>query len=242
MKVTILIPCLNEQHTIAFVVDKARRSLILNNVEGEVLVADNGSTDLSVERAEKMGARVIHVEERGYGAALIAGTKAAEGDYIIMGDADDSYDFFEIKPFLDVINGDKHYDLIMGNRFKGGIDEGAMPFLHRYLGTPVLSFIGRFLYHNKIGDYNCGMRCYDKQRFIDLDLQCPGMEYASEMIIQASLAKYDICEVPIKLHKDKRDRPPHLNTWSDGWRHLKILVKSRFAKNRQKDKIRKANK
>lgn len=228
MLLTILIPCLNEEETLGICVSKAMQYICEHGINGEVLVADNGSTDRSVEIATTLGARVVSVPERGYGAALIGGTKAARGDWIIMGDADDSYDFSDLDSFMDMIDKYDDCDLIMGNRFKGGIDKGAMPFLHRYLGTPVLSMIGRILYRNKIGDYNCGMRCYNRKRFLDLDLKCPGMEYASEMIIQASLHNYKIYEVPIKLHKDKRLKPPHLNTWRDGWRHLKILVKSRF--------------
>lgn len=221
-ELTVLIPCLNEAVTIGTVIRKAKKCIEENNLNAEILIADNGSTDGSQELARAEGVRVVDVPQRGYGAALIGGTKAAEGEYCIMGDADDSYDFSNLMPYVEKLR--EGYDLVMGNRFKGGIEEGAMPFLHRYLGTPVLSFIGRILYGNKIGDYNCGMRGYNTERFIDLNLQSPGMEYASEMIIQASLHGYSISEVPTTLSKDGRDREPYLNTWSDGWRHLKLLV------------------
>lgn len=227
MRLTILIPCLNEEATLGICIKKAMKYLKDHNIDGEVLIADNGSDDRSVEIARSLGARVIHVMRKGYGAALICGTRAARGEYIIMGDADDSYDFSNLDPFMSVIDSTDDFDLIMGNRFAGGIDAGAMPFLHKYLGTPVLSYIGRKLYNNRIWDYNCGMRCYKRDTFLKLDPRCPGMEYASEMIIKASIAGCNICEVPIPLHKDKRTRPPHLNTWSDGWRHLSLLVNCR---------------
>lgn len=221
-ELTVIMPCLNEAETIEKCINKAKACIEKNGLNAEVLIADNGSTDGSIEIAKKCGARVVNVPIRGYGAALIEGTKAAEGKYCIMGDADDSYDFSQLMPYLEELrNG---FDLVMGNRFKGGIEEGAMPPLHRYLGTPVISFIGRLFYHNNIGDFNCGMRGYNTQRIIDLGLCSTGMEYASEMIIQSALYGYRITEVPTTLSVDGRSREPYLNTWNDGWRHLKLLL------------------
>lgn len=225
-ELTVLMPCLNEAETIGRCIDKALKCIHDNNIEGEVLIADNGSDDGSVEIAMNHGARVVHIENKGYGSALIGGTKAAKGIYCIMGDSDDSYDFSDLMPYVDKLR--EGYGLVMGNRFKGGIEKGAMPFLHRYLGTPVISFIGRLLYRVKIRDFNCGMRGYVTDEIIRLNLASPGMEYASEMIVEAAKHGLMITEVPTTLHKDGRSRKPHLNTWSDGWRHLKILIKCCF--------------
>ena len=222
LELTILMPCLNEAKTLATCIKKAQKSLKENNIDGEVLIADNGSTDGSQEIARKCGARVIDVEVKGYGSALIEGTKSAYGKYIIMGDSDDSYDFSNIMPFLEKLR--EGYDLVMGNRFKGGIEKGAMPWSHKYIGTPVLSFLGRLFYKSKIGDFNCGMRGYKRKSILKLDLKTTGMEYASEMIVQATLNKLKITEVPTTLKKDGRDRPPHLKSFRDGWRHLKFLL------------------
>ncbi len=222
IELTILMPCLNEAETIATCIQKAKKSIEKNNIKGEVLIADNGSTDGSQEIAIKNGARVINVPKRGYGSALIEGTKQAFGKFIIMGDADDSYDFSNIMPFVDKLR--EGYELVMGNRFKGGIEKGAMPWSHKYIGTPVISFIGRLFYKSKIGDFNCGMRGYDRNAILNLDLKCTGMEYASEMIVQANLNKLKIAEIPTTLKKDGRSRPPHLKSFSDGWRHLKFLL------------------
>lgn len=222
LELTILMPCLNEAKTIATCIAKAQKSLRENNIDGEVLIADNGSTDGSQEIAKKCGARVIDVEVKGYGSALIEGTKSAYGKYIIMGDSDDSYDFSNIMPFLEKLR--EGYDLVMGNRFKGGIEKGAMPWSHRYIGTPILSFLGRLFYKSKISDFNCGMRGYKRKSILKLDLKTTGMEYASEMIVQATLNKLKITEVPTTLKKDGRDRPPHLKSFRDGWRHLKFLL------------------
>ena len=221
-EVSVIIPCLNESETLEIVINKAKKCLEENHILGEVLVADNGSTDGSQEIARRCGARVVDVPVRGYGAALIGGTNAALGKYCIMGDADDSYDFSDLMPYILKLR--EGYDLVMGNRFRGGIEKGAMPFLHRYLGTPVISFLGRLFYHNKIGDFNCGMRGYNRERIQELKLRATGMEYASEMIIQAALHNYKIAEVPTTLSVDGRSRKPYLNTWSDGWRHLKVLL------------------
>lgn len=222
LELTILMPCLNEAETLEICIKKAKKSLEENNINGEVLIADNGSTDGSQEIAKRNGARVVNVERRGYGSALIDGTKAALGKYCIMGDADDSYDFSNIMPFVEKLR--EGYDLVMGNRFKGGIEKGAMPWSHKYIGTPVISFIGRLFYHSKIGDFNCGMRGYNRQAILNLGLKCTGMEYASEMIVQANLNNLKIVEIPTTLKKDGRSRPPHLKSFSDGWRHLKFLL------------------
>lgn len=221
MELTILMPCLNESKTIGICIEKAKTFLKLNNIDGEILIADNGSTDGSQEIANKLGARVVDIKEKGYGAALIGGCNAAYGKYVIMGDSDDSYDFLNLMPFIEKLRDG--YDLVMGNRFKGGIEKNAMPPLHRYLGNPVLSFIGRVLYKSKIKDFHCGLRGYNRESILKLNLHTLGMEYASEMVVQATLHNLKITEVPTALKKDGRDRPPHLRSWSDGWRHLTFL-------------------
>ena len=222
MELTILMSCLNEAETLETCIRKAKTFLDENNVDGEVLIADNGSTDGSQDIARKCGARVVDVPVRGYGAALIAGSKAALGEYVIMGDADDSYDFLHLMPFVEKLRDG--YDLVMGNRFKGGIEKGAMSPLHRYLGNPVLSFIGRLFYPSKIGDFHCGLRGYNRERILELNLQTTGMEYASEMVVKCTLNKYKMAEVPTTLSPDGRSGSPHLRSWSDGWRHLKFLL------------------
>ena len=222
MELTILMPCLNEALTLATCINKAKTFLETNNIDGEILIADNGSTDGSQDIAKELGARVVNIQEKGYGAALIGGCNNALGKYVIMGDSDDSYDFSNLMPFVEKLR--EGYDLVMGNRFKGGIEKGAMPPLHRYLGNPVLSFIGRVLYHSNIKDFHCGLRGYNKNSIQKLNLHTTGMEYASEMVVQATLHKLKICEVPTTLKKDGRDRPPHLRSWSDGWRHLTFLL------------------
>jgi glycosyltransferase involved in cell wall biosynthesis len=193
-----------------------------NGIDGEVVLADNGSTDGSQQLATDAGARVVPVAEKGYGNALMGGIIAARGEYVIMGDADDSYDFTSLMPFLEELR--KGADLVMGNRFKGGIDPGAMPPLHRYLGNPVLSFIGRLFFPSEIGDFHCGLRGFRRQSALDLNLQATGMEFASEMVVKATLWKQKIKEVPTTLKKDGRSRPPHLRSWRDGWRHLRFLL------------------
>ena len=221
-ELTILMPCHNEAETLATCVAKARRYLEENGVSGEVLVADNGSTDGSQAIAEAGGARVVAVPSKGYGAALIGGIEAARGRYVVMGDADDSYDFSSLSGYLEHLRGGA--DLVMGNRFKGGIDAGAMPFLHRYLGNPVLSFLGRLFFRVPIGDFHCGLRGFNRDRIRDLKLMTPGMEFASEMVVKSALSGYRVEEVPTTLKKDGRSRPPHLRTWRDGWRHLRFLL------------------
>ncbi len=221
-ELTILMPCLNEAETLETCIRKAQTFLTENHVDGEILIADNGSTDGSREIAERCGARVEPVPERGYGAALIGGCNAARGKYVIMGDADDSYDFLHLMPFMEKLR--EGYDLVMGNRFKGGIEPGAMPPLHRYLGNPVLSFLARLFFPSKIHDYHCGLRGYNTESIRKLGLMTTGMEYASEMVVKATLNHLKIAEVPTTLKKDGRSKPPHLRSWSDGWRHLKFLL------------------
>ncbi|MCR9136750.1 MAG: glycosyltransferase family 2 protein [Alphaproteobacteria bacterium] len=222
LELTILMPCLNEAETLAKCIGDAQQFIEANTISAEVLVSDNGSTDDSVAIAEAAGARVVHAETMGYGAALIAGIAAARGRYVIMGDADDSYDFTALLPFL--ISLRQGADLVIGNRFKGGIAPGAMPPLHRYLGNPVLSFLGRLFFKIKIGDFHCGLRGINRDRFKTLTLRTTGMEFASEMIVVAALSGFHISEVPTVLRSDGRSRAPHLNTWSDGWRHLSFLL------------------
>ena len=222
MEVTILMPCLNEAETLGICITKAKTWLDTKKINGEVLIADNGSTDGSIEIAGQQGARVVNVPEKGYGAALIYGISNAKGKYVIMGDSDDSYDFSDLSLFLEKLR--EGNDLVMGNRFKGGIGKGAMPFLHRYLGNPVLSFIGRLFFNTKIRDFHCGLRGFRQTMAADLALQTTGMEFASEMIVKASIFDMKIAEVPTTLSKDGRSRPPHLRTWRDGWRHLRFLL------------------
>lgn len=221
VEVTILMPCLNEAETLKICIDKALRFLKENNLNGEILIADNGSTDGSVEIAQKAGATVIHVEEKGYGSALRGGSEAAKGKYVIMGDADDSYDFLHLMPFIEKLR--EGFDLVMGDRFAGGIENGAMPWSHRYIGNPVLSFVGRLFYKSKIRDFHCGLRGYNKESIHALKLHTTGMEYASEMVVMAELNGLKIAEVPTVLKKDGRSGRPHLRSFRDGWRHLKFL-------------------
>ena len=222
VELTILMPCLDEAETIETCVRKAQGFLDRAGIAGEVLIADNGSTDGSPELARRLGARTIEVPRRGYGAALIQGINAARGRYVIMGDADDSYDFSALDDIIQALRAGA--DLVMGNRFKGGIRPGAMPRLHRYLGNPVLSFVGRLFFRCGIGDFHCGLRGFRRDSARRLDLRTTGMEFASELVVKASLAKQRIVEVPIVLHPDGRSRPPHLRSWRDGWRHLRFLL------------------
>lgn len=221
-ELTILIPALNEEETIGICIEKAQKVIKTINIDTEILVVNNNSTDKTEEIAKKMGAKVINVLEKGYGRALIEGTKKASGKYIIMGDADDSYNFLEIEEFINQLrNG---YDFVIGNRLKGKIQKDAMPILHRYIGTPILSFLIRKIYKISIGDVNCGLRGYDKEKIVNLNCKCEGMEYASEMIIKAAKVNLKIKEIPINFYKDKRKTKPHLRTIRDGIRHLKIII------------------
>jgi glycosyltransferase involved in cell wall biosynthesis len=221
-ELTVLMPCLNEAETLAVCVGKAMGFLRRHGVKGEVLVADNGSTDGSQAIAAANGARVVQVPVRGYGGALGGGIAAAAGTYIIMGDADDSYDFANLMPFLEKLRAGA--ELVMGNRFKGGIKPGAMPPLHRYLGNPVLTTIGRLFFGSPSGDFHCGLRGFRKDSIQRLDLRTTGMEFASEMVVKATLFGLNIVEVPTTLSPDGRSRPPHLRSWRDGWRHLRFLL------------------
>ncbi|MBU1305221.1 MAG: glycosyltransferase family 2 protein [Alphaproteobacteria bacterium] len=215
-------PCLNEAETLAVCIGKAQAFLSRTGVAGEVLIADNGSTDGSIEIALRCGARIVSVSERGYGAALAAGIAAASGRFVIMGDADDSYDFSRLDAFLEQLRDGA--DLVMGNRFAGGIAPGAMPWHHRYIGNPVLSFVGRLLFQTSVRDFHCGLRGFSRDAVLALTLRTMGMEFASEMVVKATLAQLDIREVPTTLDKDGRSRPPHLRSFRDGWRHLRFLL------------------
>ncbi len=221
-ELTILMPCLNEAETLERCIVKARGFLARSGVAGEVVIADNGSTDGSQAIAEAAGARVVPIPERGYGSALIGGIRAARGRYVVMGDSDDSYDFSRLDEFVTKLR--EGYDLVMGNRFKGGIMPGAMPPLHRYLGNPVLTTIGRIFFKSPCGDFHCGLRGFDRQAILSLDLQATGMEFASEMVVKATIRGLRITEVPTTLSPDGRSRPPHLRSWRDGWRHLRFLL------------------
>lgn len=218
---SIIMPCLNEAETIAGCIHNAQRFLRENNINGEVVIGDNGSTDGSVRIARSMGARVVNVAEKGYGAACTEAARRAYGRYIIMGDADGSYDFYHLMPFLEALR--KGNDLVMGNRFKGGIVPGAMPLKNRYLGNPVLSAVGRLLFSSRIGDFHCGLRGFSKTAFEKMKLQSTGMEFASEIVLKAELVGLKIAEVPTTLSPDGRSRKPHLRPWRDGLRHLKIM-------------------
>ena len=221
LELTILMPCLNEAETLAVCIDKAQAYLAGARVSGEVLIADNGSTDGSQTIAIEHGARVVEIASKGYGSALIGGIQAADGKYVIMGDADDSYDFSSLDGFLERLRaGD---ELVMGNRFRGGIEPGAMPPLHKYLGNPVLSTIGRMLFRSPIKDFHCGLRGFNRASMLKLHLQTTGMEFASEMVVKSTLGGLRVSEVPTTLKKDGRSRPPHLRSWRDGWRHLRFL-------------------
>jgi len=222
LELSVVMPCLNEARTVVTCIKKALDFMERNGVAGEVIIADNGSSDGSQALAEEAGARVVAVAEKGYGNALMGGFRAAQGRYIVMGDADDSYDFSSLEPFLEKLR--EGYQLVMGNRFRGGIAPNAMPIHHRYLGNPVLTGIGRLFFNSKMGDFHCGLRGFHRDILETLDLRTTGMEFASELVVKSELNKLKICEVPTKLAKDGRGRPPHLNSWRDGWRHLRFLL------------------
>ncbi len=222
LELSVVMPCLDEAETVGVCVRKALAFLEKHGVQGEVVVADNGSTDGSVQIAQAAGARVVQVLERGYGSALMGGIRAARGRYIIMGDSDDSYDFSNLMPFLEKLR--EGYDLVMGNRFKGGIAPGAMPFSHRWLGNPVLTSIGRLFFGSPCGDFHCGLRGFSKEAAEKMGLQTPGMEFANEMVVKATILGMRMAEVPTFLSKAGRSRPPHLRSWRDGWRHLRFLL------------------
>jgi glycosyltransferase involved in cell wall biosynthesis len=222
VELTILMPCLNEAETVAVCVRKARSFIERTGIEGEVLVADNGSSDGSPELAREAGARVVRIERKGYGSALLGGIGAAGGRFVIMADADDSYDFSRLDAFVDGLRAGN--TMVIGHRFRGGIRPGAMPMLHRYVGNPLLSFAGRLFFSSGVGDFHCGLRGVEREPALRLGLSAPGMEFASEMIVKATLAGWRIAEVPTVLSPDGRSRAPHLRSWRDGWRHLRFLL------------------
>ena len=221
---SIVLPCLNEVETLESCITKIKQSMIVSEIENqyEIVIADNGSTDGSQDLALKLGARVIQIEEKGYGNALLGGIKQAKGEYVIMADADDSYSLDKLEEFISELRSGA--DLVMGNRFAGVIEKGAMPFLHKYLGNPVLSFLGRLFFKAQIRDFHCGLRGFKRERILSLQLQTTGMEFASELVVRSVLEDFKISQVATDLKKDGRSRPPHLNTWRDGWRHLVFLL------------------
>jgi len=222
IELSIVMPCLNEAATIGKCINKAKRFIHNNNISAEIIVADNGSIDGSREIASAEGAKVVRINKRGYGSALIGGIAAAKGEFIIMGDSDDSYDFLNLMPLLNELrNG---YDLVIGNRFKAGISPKSMPFLHKYIGNPILSGIGKLFFGSNIGDFHCGLRGFTKSAFELMNLKTSGMEFASEMIVKSTLYKLKITEVPIKLYPDGREGKSHLRSFRDGWRHLRFLL------------------
>lgn len=222
VEISVVLPCLNEHETVGICVAKAKAALELAGLRGEVIVADNGSTDGSIEIAQSAGARIVNIEHRGYGNALRGGIQAARGTYVLMADSDDSYEFAHIPRFVEQLR--RGSELVMGNRFSGGIDKGAMPALHRYLGNPVLSAIGRLFFHSPCRDFHCGIRAFRKASYDRMDIRSTGMEFASEMVVKASLLQMKVSEVPTTLSPDGRSHPPHLRTWHDGWRHLRFLL------------------
>jgi glycosyltransferase involved in cell wall biosynthesis len=222
IELSVVMPCLNERETVGTCVSKAIAALQAAGIAGEVIVADNGSTDGSPEVATSAGARLVRVQQRGYGNALKGGIQAARGTYVLMADSDDSYDLSHIPRFVEALKGGS--DLVMGNRFRGGIRKRAMPILHRYLGNPVLTRIGRLFFHSPCGDFHCGIRAFRKQSYDRMDIRSTGMEFASEMVVKASLLGMKVSEVPTTLSPDGRSHPPHLRTWHDGWRHLRFLL------------------
>lgn len=231
-EVSIVMPCLNEERTLATCINKARAFLKRSHTCGEIIIADNGSTDTSVQIAQEMADRVVHIEAKGYGYALNGGIMAANGQYVVIGDADDSYDFSALDEFIRLLR--EGYDMVIGNRFSGNIQKRAMPWLHRYIGNPLLSRIGRFLFHNRIGDYHCGLRGFSKTAYLHIRPICGGMEFASEMIIKAVGQHLRITETSVNFYQDGRNRPPHLKTWSDGYSHLKLMLELFVKRNTDK--------
>ena len=222
LEVSIVMPCLNEAETLARCIDHAKAAVKKGGYSAEIIIADNGSTDGSQRIAMELGAAVVDVPRKGYGSALIGGIDAAQGRFVVMGDADDSYDFEAIGPLIEKLR--EGYDLVVGNRFMGGIQPGAMPWSHRWIGNPVLTFISRVFFHAPVGDTHCGLRAFRKDAYEKMRLRATGMEFASEMVIKASLKGMRITEVPVVLRPDGRSRPPHLRTWRDGWRHLRFML------------------
>lgn len=225
VELTVLMPCLNESESIAFCIGEAKEYIKRTGIQAEILIADNGSTDNSREIAAHCGARVVTVSQKGYGNALIGGIRASNGRYIIMGDCDGSYDFSDLDPLLQKLR--EGYSLVVGNRYLGGIGKGAMPFWHRYAGVPVLSWLGRWRYKVKIGDFHCGLRGFDREKALSLGLSCSGMEFATEVIGRFAEEGEPVCEVPAVLRCDRRSGPSHLRTCRDGWRHLRFILSFR---------------
>jgi len=221
-ELSIILPCLDEEQTIGVCVRKSLTFLKRNKINGEVIVADNGSTDNSARIASSAGATVVRIENKGYGSALRGGIDFAHGKYIIMADADDSYELDNLMPFLEKLR--EGYDLVMGNRFKGGIRKGAMPWLHQYIGNPLLSFTGKLFFKTPAGDFHSGLRGFTKEAAKKMNLQTTGMEFASEIVIKSSILNMKVCEVPTILYPDGRERRPHLRSFRDGWRHLRFLL------------------
>ena len=222
IEVSVVIPCLNEEKTLPACIETAKSAMQKAHISGEIIISDNGSTDQSVKVATAHGARVVHAPRKGYGNAIICGMRAAQGKFLVMGDADGSYNFNDIPKFISPLRDG--VDFVMGSRMKGTIHPGAMPFLNRHLGTPVLTFLINLFFGPRISDVNCGMRALTKKAFDRLHLRAGGMEFASEMIIKASLSGLNIVEIPTSLFPDNRDRPPHLRPFRDGWRHLRFLL------------------
>jgi glycosyltransferase involved in cell wall biosynthesis len=220
--VSVVLPCLDEAETLHACIRVAQAGLAATGLRGEVVVADNGSTDRSVQIARHCHARVVEVSERGYGSALRGGIEAARGEFVVIGDADQSYDFAAIPVLVEQLR--QGHDLVMGNRFRGSIEPSAMPWSHRVIGNPLLSWLGRLFFHSRVGDFHCGLRAFRRDAILGLDLTSTGMEFASEMVVKASLQGLRVSEVPITLHRDGRSRPPHLRTWRDGWRHLRFML------------------
>ena len=229
-ELTILFPCLNEEKSIAFCINEAKEYIEKSKINAEILVADNGSSDKSVEIAESLGARVCRIEEKGYGSALRGGIAEARGKYIIMGDSDGRYDFLNLEGFTEKLR--EGYDLVVGNRFRGGIEKGAMPFIYKYFGVPALSLFGRIMSGAKVGDFHCGLRGFDAEKARSLGLSCTGMEFASEIICEFAVSGGKICEIPTVLRRDKREGKPHLRSFRDGMRHVRYLIKVRRKKNK----------
>lgn len=225
VELTIVMPCLNEAETLAICIQKSKQFLISNNINGEIIIGDNGSIDGSPQIATDNGAIVVNVPQKGYGNALLGAFKAARGKYVIMGDSDNSYDFSELNLFMKKLRSG--YDLVIGNRFAGTIHPNAMPFLNKYIGNPFLSSLARLFVRSEIGDFHCGLRGFNREKLLLLNLKTTGMEFASEMIVAATVSRFKITEVPVVLSPDGRSRPPHLRPWRDGWRHLQFLLKYR---------------
>ncbi len=230
MKLSIVIPCLNEENTIEICIKKAIKSMENISNEIEIIVSDNGSTDLSVEIAEKTGngiVKVVHCNEKGYGNALLKGISIAEGEYVLFADADNTYDFLDCNKFLEAAIKN-NADLVIGSRFKGRIEKGAMPFLHKYLGNPFLTFLINILFKGSISDSQCGMRLFKTEAFRNVKFSAKGMEFATEIVIEFLLHNFKIIEIPITLSKGIKGRKPHLRTFRDGFKILFFMLEKKY--------------